>query len=221
MATLELKKEGNIHIVTMINDQNTFTADVLKEHMDIIDQIEKTTENTAVILTSNSPKFWSNGINLEWLMQQGADYIPEFKNIIDEMLTKWALLKVPTIACINGHAFAGGAILSCAFDFRVMRKDRGFFCFPEVDVNIPFTDIMHRIIDVMPKSSLRDLAFTGRRIGGEEALQMGVVSQALTQEELMPKTMELAQMLASKNRATYSAIKEGLRRDLIKFINHR
>lgn len=221
MSVLDLKKEGNVHIVTMTNGDNTFTEAVLKEHMKVVDELSKTDTDTAVVLTSNDPKFWCNGINLPWLMSQGADYVPQFKDIIDEMLVKWATLKIPTIACMTGHAYAGGAILSCCFDFRFMRADRGFFCFPEVDVNIPFTDIMHRIINVMPQETLRDLALTGRRIGGEEAARLGVVNAAYAQEELQTKVMELASMLATKNRATYSAIKDGLKRELIQYIQSR
>jgi len=217
MKTLTLSKEGSVFIVTMINgaSANTFTADVLDEHITICDEIEKSTDNGAVILTSNDPKFWTNGINLEWLMAQGGDYIPKFKDHIDKMLLRWARLRFPTIACLNGHAFGGGAILSCCFDFRFMRSDRGFFCFPEVDVNIPFTDVMHEIIDCLPnKQALWDLALTGRRIGGQEAEKLNVVSASYPEEELNKKTLEFAQVLASKNRATYSSIKKGLKRQL-------
>ena len=119
MKTLKLEKQGDVFIVTMDNGAtaNTFTEDILREHMAVCDEIEKSAgSKAAVILTSSDPKFWTNGINLEWLMQQGSDYIPKFKDIIDEMLIRWARLPLPTLACINGHAFGGGAILACGFD---------------------------------------------------------------------------------------------------------
>jgi enoyl-CoA hydratase/carnithine racemase len=46
---------------------------------------------------------------------------------------------LPTVASFNGHAFGAAAMLATAHDYRVMRDDRGYFCFPEVDINIPFT----------------------------------------------------------------------------------
>ena len=59
---------------------------------------------------------------------------------------KMLALPVPTVAAIQGHCFAAGAMLAVAHDFRVMRADRGFFCLPEVDIHIPFTPPMAALI---------------------------------------------------------------------------
>lgn len=48
-------------------------------------------------------------------------------------------LPEPTVAAVSGHVFGAGAMLAMAHDWRIMRSDRGYFCFPEVDIRIPFT----------------------------------------------------------------------------------
>ena len=58
---------------------------------------------------------------------------------VQGMLARFLTLPVPTAAAVVGHAFGAGAMLALAHDFRVMRADRGYFCFPEVDIRIPFT----------------------------------------------------------------------------------
>ena len=56
------------------------------------------------------------------------------------------IFPVPTIAALNGHAFAAGMMLALAHDYRVMRDDRGFLCLPEVDLHMPFAPGMNSII---------------------------------------------------------------------------
>ena len=214
MANLDLRKDGSVYVVTMVDleKDNTFTDEVIAEHHAILDELEASTENCAVVLTSNHPKSWSQGINLEWLVTKPHTYFPEFKGIMDKFLIRWALLGAPTIACLTGHTYAGGAILASGFDFRYIREDRGWFCFPEVDIKIPFTEIMHEIIDLLPnKQALRDMLLTGKRMGGQEAAELGMIDAAYPQEILFEKCMEVARMLAEKDRATYTAIKRGMR----------
>lgn len=217
MAALDLKKDGTIFVVTMCDQvgANTFTDEVINEHHRVLDEIESSTGSGAVILTSSHPKTWTQGINLEWLVTKPQEYFPQFKDLMDGFLIRWALLDLPTVACLTGHTYAGGAILASGFDFRLMREDKGWFCFPEVDIKIPFTPIMHEIVDLLPnKRALRDLLLTGKRIGGTEAVQLGIVDAAYPEKILFEKAMEIAKAMSQKDRSTYAAIKKGMRSKL-------
>ncbi|MGK0289203.1 MAG: enoyl-CoA hydratase/carnithine racemase [bacterium] len=219
MSTLELKKEGSVYTLTMNNGENSFTKDVVDEHLAILDELEATKENASLVVTGSNPKFWSTGINLEWLLKEAGErpeYFDEFKGILDQLFVRYALLDMPTIACLNGHAFAGGAILATSFDFITMRSDRGWFCFPEIDIKIPFTHAMHLVLELVSnKHLLKEMLLTGKRVGGKEALEKNLADAIFTEEELLPKTQELAALLAQKDRATYKAIKHGIRHHLV------
>ena len=83
-------------------------------------------------MTSGERQDWCNGLDLEWMagLQEGA---PAFLVRVQELLARVLELGVPSVAALQGHAFAAGAMLALAHDERVMRADRGFFCLPEVD----------------------------------------------------------------------------------------
>lgn len=89
--------------------------------------------------------FYCNGLDLDWLSahpDQHQDYVVSVQELFARVLS----LPVITVAALQGHTFAAGAMFSLAQDFRVMRADRGFWCLPKADINIPFTPGMAALI---------------------------------------------------------------------------
>ncbi|NTW77512.1 MAG: enoyl-CoA hydratase/isomerase family protein [Syntrophaceae bacterium] len=219
MATMELKKEGDVFVLSLINGAraNTITDDVIAEYNAVLDELEAAPGNAALVVASADPKYWSNGIDREWLMTMPPGHLTLLASSLDRLYLRMALLNMPTVGCLTGHTYAAAAILAATFDFRLMRADRGFFCFPEVDIHIPFTPIIHRIVDFLADPQvITELVLTGKRIGGEEALKMKVVSAIYPEETLLPKTMEFAEFLSRKDRKMYTKLKRNMRLNLVR-----
>ena len=218
MATMELKKEGSVYILSLVNGAkaNTFTEDIISEYHAVLDELEASDGNAALLITSTDSKFWSNGIDLEWLITKPANYFVQFAFLLDRLYLRFALLNMPTVGCLTGHTYAGAAVLATTLDFRLMRADRGFFCLPEIDIKIPFSPIMQQVLKLLPDhQALTELVLTGKRVGGEEAMKMKIVSGAYPEGELFPKSMELAKFLAQKDRKTYTKLKRDMRCNLV------
>ncbi len=126
---------------------------------------------------------------------------------------------MPTIAAITGHAFAGGAIMTCCFDFRFMRSDRGFFCFPEVDLGIPFWPGMVAMVKrAIPAYKLDEMFYLGTRLTGAQCEEHRIVVKAYPMEELVPAVVNFAGSL-KKNRRYYLAQKERMNASIIRIID--
>ncbi|HNP02808.1 MAG TPA: enoyl-CoA hydratase/isomerase family protein, partial [Agitococcus sp.] len=156
MSYMQLSREGTVWVLTLTNGENRLNDDVLAEFNTALDTIENIEGNGAVVITSADPKFWSNGIDLNFVQEKGgmAYLVKEFAPRLDQLLMRIARFPLPVIACLNGHAYAGGALIAAACDFRTMRADRGRFCFPEVDIKIPFTPIMTEIVRLLPNPTI-------------------------------------------------------------------
>jgi enoyl-CoA hydratase/carnithine racemase len=115
---------------------------------------------------------------------------------------------------MNGHAFAAGGMLALAHDFRVMRADRGFFCLPEVDIQIPLAPGMTALIaSRLTPTVFRDTILTGARIGGADAQARAIVDEAVGAEEVLPRAIARVAPLASKDRQIYGTLKRGMYRE--------
>lgn len=218
MPELDLEKMGEVFVVTLNNPStgNAINTASLSAHREILAELEAVKDNSAVVVTSSDPKSWCVGLDFDWISEQSEQEFGETFREVEEVFGRWALLSLPTIACITGHCIAGGAFLASVMDFRLMRADRGWFAFTEIDVKIAPSPRLYLMADLLPnKQAVRQLLLTGRRVGGDEAQKLELVDESHLQEKLLPRAMEFAQQLAQKDLKTYRKIKHLLKRELV------
>ena len=218
MPELDLEKKDEVFVVTLDNPStgNAINSSSLSDHRKILAELEAVKDNSAVVVTSNDPKSWCVGLDFDWISGQNDQESGETFSEVEEVFGRWALLSLPTIACITGHCIAGGAFLASVMDFRLMRADKGWFAFTEIDVKIPPSPKLYLMANLLPnKQALRELLLTGRKVGGNEAQKLGLVDESHLHDKLLPRAMELAQLLSQKDLKTYSKIKHLLKRELV------
>lgn len=222
MATMALEQQGDVYILRLTNAEhdNSLDADVLAEYHAVLDTLDAApSSNTALLLYCDHDKTFSTGINLNWMTQQPEAAVDAFRQQLEHLLQRMALLNMPTVCAINGNCYAAAAILACCFDFRIMRADRGRFCFPEVNIKIPFTPIMADVINLLPdKHALKHMALTGVAYTGEECRRYQIVEEIYPATELFDQGLALARLLAEKDRTTYTAIKREMRRSISSYL---
>jgi Delta3-Delta2-enoyl-CoA isomerase len=100
-------------------------------------------------------------------------------------------------------------MLALAHDWRVMRADRGYFCLPEADINIPFTPGMSALIQSRLTPTAATLAMVGaERVGGEKAEELGIVDAALPEDRVLADAVLWAGVHSAKLGGTLATIKE-------------
>lgn len=206
---VELDRQDGVFVLRMNQGENRFNAESVQALNAALDSVEADPEPTALV-TTGAGKFYSNGLDLEWISQQAPSEVQPFVGRVHELLARMLTFPVITVAAVNGHAFAAGAMFMLAHDFRLMRKDRGYFCLPEVDIQIPFTAPMKELIQArLPRLTAHEAMVTGRRYSAEQALAGGIIEQAHDESDVLPRAIALAKSHAGKPRATLAAIKRG------------
>jgi enoyl-CoA hydratase/carnithine racemase len=219
MDMIDLRREGAIFVLTMQSGENRFNRPFLDALNEAFDTIEGTSGPAALVTTGGTEKFYSNGLDLGWMAGDGQSEGGAFVSDVMRFLGRLMASPVPTVAAINGHAFAAGFMMTLAHDFRVMRADRGFVCLNEIDIRVPLAPGMAALVKSrLSGVSLRDMVLTGARLGGAEAQRRGIVDEAVAATDVLPHAIARAATLADKDRATYGALKRGLYGDVLQVL---
>ncbi|GAB4586105.1 enoyl-CoA hydratase-related protein [Nocardia sp. IFM 10818] len=203
--TATLTYRDKIAVLDLGEGENRFSPELLTEinaHLDAA-----VAEGAHALVTTATGKFYSNGLDLEWLAahsERAEWYVAQVQSLLARLLT----FPLPTAAALPGHAFGAGAMLALAHDFRVMRADRGFFCFPEADIRIPFTKGMAALIQakLTPKSAVAAMT-TGHRFPAPEALTHDLIDATAEAGAVLDTAVARLLPLGAKDPGTLAAIK--------------
>ena len=198
---IKLDRDGNVWVLRMQAGENRFGLDWLDAVNSALDVVEAT-DGPCALVTTGEGKFYSNGMDLDWLAtapERAADYLSAIYRVLGRMLGFPAI----TVAAVNGHAFGAGALLAAAHDFAVMREDRGYWCMPEADLGLPLTREYLSVLSAkLPPRTLQRAVLTGLRYGGPDALAEGIVHQVTANDDVVPAAVRLAAEMAGKDRRT-------------------
>lgn len=214
---IELSKAGTIYTVTMDNGENMICLDWQQRMLEILDQLEDNpVAGTAMVLIGVG-KFFSNGLNLNELNKLDGAGWTLFARQMNEIHRRMLMLPFPTVAAVNGHAFAGGAFMALSCDYRIMREDRGWICISEVDAGVPLPQGMMEFLRLrLPAATVRDAVLTGRRYDADDAMAAGFSDGKAAAELLLGMATELARDLACKEPSIFKAIKQAYYAPIVK-----
>ncbi len=166
----------------------------------------------AVVLTGAGAMF-SAGVDLFRVVDGGRAYLDRFLPALSDALVQLFSFERPVVAAINGHAIAGGCLLACACDYRVMADGGGRIGVPELLVGVPMPAVPLEVLRAaLAPNQVNDLLITGRTVGPADALARGLVDEVVPEAEVEPRALALAASLAAVPAAAFAHTKRALRR---------
>ena len=203
---ITLTREGSVAVLTWNQGENRINLDSLARLNEFLDEIEATDGPLSIVLTG-SGKFFCNGLDLERFGNQRDEFV-ETLHQLEQTIGRLLVFPAYTVAALNGHAFAGGALISCAFDYRIMREDRDYWCMNEAEIGLTLDERLWSILaNRLPRATATVAATTARRFSGPDALRCGIVEAVAGEGDVLAQALVVAESMANLDRPTLGAHK--------------
>ena len=187
---------------------NALDQATLTELRDRLSELAADGDVHVVVLTGAGERAFVAGADIKAMAEMSRDEAFAWGRLGHETASLLETMPKPTIAAINGFALGGGCELALACDVRYA-SDTVKLGQPEVSIGIiPGWGGTQRLPRVAGIGPAKELILTGRLVGAEEALRIGLVNAVFAPEQLMEKALELARTLAAKSPLVLAAIKE-------------
>ncbi|SMR48501.1 unnamed protein product [Zymoseptoria tritici ST99CH_1E4] len=173
-----------------------------------------------IITTSAIEKFYSNGMDIEH-SQITRMYFPD---VLYRLWKRVLTYPMPVVALVNGHAFAGGAMLVGMHDYRIMNPHRGYICLNELELGMPMPPAMLGVFkEKLSGATFRKLVLEAHRYKALEALEDGLVDSVGGLDEALAfieefQLVKKAQPGAS-GRSVYGELKREMWRKTVEYLD--
>jgi enoyl-CoA hydratase/carnithine racemase len=215
---IDVERNGRIAVIRLnFPPVNALDAEVLAALTARLDEVDHSNAE-AVVLTGAGSSF-SAGANLFRVLDEGEEYVrssvPKLARAFGALFT----FPRPVVAAVNGHAIAGGAVLTCACDWKIAAAGDLKIGFGELRVGVPFPTWALEIarFSVRPVS-LQEVIYFGRTYSPDDAMNRGLIDEIVPPDRLLDRAFEVAERLASMPKVTFEQTKRALRRPTVEWV---
>jgi enoyl-CoA hydratase/carnithine racemase len=185
--------------------------------VELLDELETTLgylaheDDVRAVVVSGSGRVFSAGVDLRRVVEDGPGYVERLIATLRGAFEALFGFPKPTVAAINGAAIAGGCVLACACDRRVMAEGARIGA-SELVVGVPFPAAALEILRFSCGSHCEDVVYTGRLLDARQAMAVGMVHEVHAGEAVLERAIAAAAELGALAPQAYRLAKEQLRR---------
>ncbi|MGH3004307.1 MAG: enoyl-CoA hydratase-related protein [Gaiellaceae bacterium] len=208
--SIEVARDGGVALVTVdrADALNALDLEHLRELHARLDEVARDDGSRVVVLTGAGERAFVAGADIKYMSGLSVLEGREWGGLGHATADLLETMSKPTIAAINGFALGGGCELALACDLRYA-SSAAKLGQPEINLGIlPGWGGTQRLARATSLGFAKELILTGRTVGADEAERRGLVNAVYEPEELMPKVLETARLLASKSPVALAWAKE-------------
>lgn len=212
MDHIKVERDDRVQVVTMARGKaNALNEDMVEELLDSAHEAAIHDNVRALVLTSASDKMFSAGFDVSEVFEYSDKKMTRFFEKFLGLFERLRTLPKPVVAAITGHAYAGGAILALACDFRIMADGDSRFALNEVDlgVSLPSRTIAE-IVDTIGPVAARALLVAGDTFTVAQALHYGVIEERVPIGKVRDRAVARARALSEKPPMAFIAHKRAI-----------
>jgi enoyl-CoA hydratase len=207
---LDLQRRGRVALAAIDHGKvNAFDLELSAAITRLVADFERSSD-VALVITGQGMIF-SAGVDLVRVVDRGEPYVREFLPALGAALEAVFACPKPIVAAVNGHAIAGGCILACAADYRVMARGPGRIGIPELRVGVPFPIVPLEIMRFAAPARVQALVYSGAVFEADEAVKQGMVDAAVEPDALLEVAIAAAEGLAALPPSVFELTKRQVR----------
>jgi enoyl-CoA hydratase/carnithine racemase len=209
MDYVKSDKQGQVEFITMARGKaNPINSQMIEELATTFTAASADENVRSVVLASDGPGFFCAGFDVKEVFRFDRIGIEKFFGSFIDLYEFISRFPKPVVAAVNGHAYAGGAVLALACDTRVFAKGSYGFALNEIDLGIVLPPGLVRLANCAVSTSVaREMAF-GRNLNPEAAFDCGLASSLVEAEEIRSVALEVAEGLGKKPPLAFSGVKK-------------
>lgn len=206
---MRLELDGPVGVVEFDRPPaNAYDLVFLEELDQVVEEVRRRDDVKVLVLRGND-RFFSAGADINMFLGAPPEEIGKFGLFGHLVLDRLERLPKISLAAITGHAMGGGLEIALACDLRFMAEGKAQLGLVEVKIGaVPNMGGTQRLPRLIGKARALEMMATGRTVGAQEALAIGLVDRVYPADKLLPETLEYAKTLARGATLTIGLIKQ-------------